>query len=315
VEVSVRALRLLASVTAIVSIAAGADVFSQSPTFEVVSIRQNIAEAAGGVRVGSNIEQRPDGGITFINIPVTTIIAYAYPASVPRETMNLPEWARRERYDVRATSTLASATIADRAAMLKAMLADRFKLAVHFEPREQPAFDLILARAGGSSGPGLTQTSTQCPTGAAGANSVAGSAPSPSSSATQSTDLKSPPPPCALRIVGQCPLQRDLAGQRGQSQPGDLLEGEATIATLAEMLRLPTRRFVVDKTGLAGTYRIALNFDMAATLIAPTLDPSRPSAGLSVFDAVERQLGLKLESSRVVGEALVIDRLERPTEN
>jgi len=309
----VRALRLLASVSAIVSIVAGADVFTQSPTFEVVSIRQNIPEAAGGLPVGSNIEQRPDGGITFINIPVTTIIAYAYPASVPRETINLPEWARRDRYDVRATSTLTSATVVDRAEMLKAMLADRFKLAVHFERREQPAFDLILARAGGPLGSGLTQTSTQCPIGGAAANAVAGSAPSPSSSATKSTDLKSPPPPCALRIVGQSPLQRDLG--RGQGQTGDLLEGEATMATLAEMLRLPTRRFVVDKTGLAGTYRIALNFDMAATLIAPTLDPSRPSAGLSVFDAVERQLGLKLESSRVVGEALVIDRLERPTEN
>lgn len=308
-----RALPLLASASVFVSISAGADVFSQSPTFEVVSIRQNIPQAAGGVPVGSSIEQRPDGGITFINIPVATLIAYAYPASVPRETVNVPEWARRERYDVRATSTLKSATVADRSAMLRAMLADRFKLVVHFEPREQPAFDLVVARAG-SLGSGLTQTNAQCAAGGAAANAVAGSAPLPSS-ATQSADLKSPPPTCTLRIVGQSPLQRDLSGRGGQGQPGDLLEGEATIATLAEMLRMPARRFVVDKTGLAGTYRIVLNFDMAATLIAPTLDPSRASAGLSVFDAVERQLGLKLESSRVVGEALVIDRLERPTEN
>jgi uncharacterized protein (TIGR03435 family) len=308
-----RALPLLAAASAFVSISAGANVFSQSPTFEVVSIRRNIPQAAGGVPVGSDIERRPDGGIAFINIPVATIIAYAYPASGPRETVNLPEWARRERYDVRATSTLKSATVADRSAMLRAMLADRFKLVVHFEPREQPAFDLVVARAG-SLGSGLTQTNAQCAAGGAAANAVAGSAPLPSS-ATQSADLKSPPPTCTLRIVGQSPLQRDLSGRGGPGQPGDLLEGEATIATLAEMLRMPARRFVVDKTGLAGTYRIVLNFDMAATLIAPTLDPSRPSAGLSVFDAVERQLGLKLESSRVVGEALVIDRLERPTEN
>jgi uncharacterized protein (TIGR03435 family) len=312
-----RALGFIVSAGTFVGIAAAVDVFSQSasatPTFEIVSIRRNVSAETGGARGGSRVEQRPDGGITFINSPVVTLIAYAYPTSVPRETMNLPEWARREGYDVRATSTLKSATIADRSAMLRAMLADRFKLIVHFEPREQPGFDLVLARAGGPLGSGLTQTNARCPAGGAAANAVAGSAPSPSS-ATQSTDLRSPPSPCALRIVGQSPLQRDLSG-RGQGQPGDLLEGEATIATLAEMLRMPARRFVVDKTGLAGTYRIVLTFDMAATMIAPTIDPSRTNAGLSVFDAVERQLGLKLESSRIFGEALVIDRLERPTEN
>ena len=42
---------------------------------------------------------------------------------------------------------------------------------------------------------------------------------------------------------------------------------------------------------------------------------SDPGGVPSVFTAVQEQLGLKLESSRLATNALVIDRLERPTEN
>jgi uncharacterized protein (TIGR03435 family) len=301
-----------------VSIASAVDVFSQSPNatrhFEVVSIRRNMSEQNGGGPTGSTVEQRPDGSITLLNTSVAALIARAYPTSVPRETIKLPEWARRERYDVRATSSLTLATTDDRIAMLQALLADRFRLVVHFEPREQPAYDLVVARPASPLGPGLVQSNTQCPSDRGTANAPVANAVSKPSSVPQTTDLKSPPPPCALRIVGQSMVQRDQTGP-GQGQAGDLLEGEATIATLADMLRVAVGRFVVDKTGLAGTYRVVMNFDMAATRIGPTIAPSRTNGGPSVFEAVERQLGLKLESSRVLGEALVIDRLERPTEN
>ena len=40
-----------------------------------------------------------------------------------------------------------------------------------------------------------------------------------------------------------------------------------------------------------------------------------PDAGPSVFSAVQEQLGLKLESSKAMVDYLIIDRLERPTEN
>lgn len=185
--------------------------------------------------------------------------------------------------------------------MLRAMLADRFKLTVHLEPREQPAFDLVLARPDGTLGPGLTRVDLQCP--------PAGSAANLPTSAPPLSALKAPPPPCTFRIVGRNPIQTDREGT-----PGDLLEGEVTMATLAQALRLPARRFVTDKTGLAGTYRVEMRFDMVTTLGAPTTAPSPGGAGVSVFDAVQKQLGLKLESSRASGEALVIDRVERPTE-
>jgi uncharacterized protein (TIGR03435 family) len=70
----------------------------------------------------------------------------------------------------------------------------------------------------------------------------------------------------------------------------------------------------VDKTGLKGSYRIKVLFDRVFGGGAPDLAPA-PNAPPSVFAALPAQLGLKLESSKADREVLVIDRLERPTEN
>jgi uncharacterized protein (TIGR03435 family) len=86
------------------------------------------------------------------------------------------------------------------------------------------------------------------------------------------------------------------------------------MAALAESLRAWADRPVVDKTALAGTYRVVMNFDMFARLKMPSVAPSANEAA-SVFTALEQQLGLKLEASRQLRDALIVDRLERPTEN
>ena len=286
----------------------GIAVFSQTPpTFDVVSIRQTVPvpPVPGGLPFGSGVEERPDGGISLTNIQITTLLARAYPALGPRETINLPDWARSERYDVRATASLTAATPNDRSAMMRAMLADRFKLAVHFEKRERDGYALVLARQDGKLGPNLTVVDVPCP--------ADGSAPT-NAPPQPTVDLKLPPPPCTSRIVGAS--MRDRGGD-GQGQAGDLLEGIATMSNLARLLSTVMRgQPVVDKTGLAGTYRFGMNFDFNAAIMPPTLAP-RPDAPTfpSVRSALEGQLGLKVESSRVLGDALVIDSLERPTEN
>ena len=89
------------------------------------------------------------------NVPLTTLIARAYRGLRPADMVGLPEWARNERYDVSATSTLRQATADDRVAMMRAMLENRFKLAMHFEKREQPAYDLVVALSDGKLGSGL----------------------------------------------------------------------------------------------------------------------------------------------------------------
>ena len=104
---------------------AGADVLSQppggAPTFEVVSVRRNMDKGSGPTGfVPSRFDERPDGGISFEGALVNQLIARAYPAAGPREIVNLPEWTRNERYDVRATASLTAPTRDDRAAMLRA---------------------------------------------------------------------------------------------------------------------------------------------------------------------------------------------------
>jgi uncharacterized protein (TIGR03435 family) len=76
---------------------------------------------------------------------------------------------------------------------------------------------------------------------------------------------------------------------------------------------------VVDKTGLDGTYDISLHWmpDETQAFLAPPEQAAPPadSSGLSIFTAVQEQLGLRLESQKGPVEVLVIDRAERPSAN
>ena len=98
-----------------------------------------------------------------------------------------------------------------------------------------------------------------------------------------------------------------------QAQLGDVLEG-APIARLADLLRVSAGRVVVDKTGLAGSYHVTLNYDMMAARRPPSVTPA-PDSAPAVFTAIQEQLGLKLEPSRTPRDTLIIDHIERPTPN
>jgi uncharacterized protein (TIGR03435 family) len=76
--------------------------------------------------------------------------------------VGLPVWTRTELYDVKATSSLPRATADDQVTMLRAMLADRFKLALRTDLREQSVYDLVLARADGRLGPGMKPLDVDC---------------------------------------------------------------------------------------------------------------------------------------------------------
>src|SRR5215471_14678340 len=103
----------IATVTALVMIAA-ADVFAQTPTFDVVSIKRNTSGAIGN----NGSSERPDGSFTLLNAPVTGLIARAYRDNMPIPVDNvtgLPGWAavRGERYDIIAKSSLSRPATAD----------------------------------------------------------------------------------------------------------------------------------------------------------------------------------------------------------
>jgi bla regulator protein blaR1 len=71
-------------------------------------------------------------------------------------------------------------------------------------------------------------------------------------------------------------------------------------------------RPVVNQTGLTGNFDFALDW-VPDALVPPNADA--PPQGASFLAAVREQLGLKLESTKAPVRMLIIDHLERPTEN
>jgi uncharacterized protein (TIGR03435 family) len=91
-----------------------------------------------------------------------------------------------------------------------------------------------------------------------------------------------------------------------------------TMAALADTLQEIASRDidvpVVDQTGLAGSFDLKLDWVPAVRLVAGQLPVE--SAGPTLFEAMEVQLGLRLESKKLPLPVVVIDRVERvPTEN
>jgi len=91
------------------------------------------------------------------------------------------------------------------------------------------------------------------------------------------------------------------------------------MSNLARLLRGRVGRPVIDRTGLEGSYDLELesSSDLGLRQASPgsagadTLTPD----GLSLFTAMQEQLGLRLEASRGDVDVLVIDHVERPTPN
>lgn len=121
-------------------------------------------------------------------------------------------------------------------------------------------------------------------------------------------------------------------GPDGKSRPGFDSEGRDGMTTLtaqaaqmegfAQYLTRQVGRSVVDQTGLKDNYDFTLKWspdeNRATAGAGPEgadAPPAADNSGPSIFTAIQEQLGLKLESSRGPVEALVIDHVERPTEN
>lgn len=289
-----------AVLAAVLAVVVSTDGLAQAPApsaglaFDVVSIKRASENPSGPVTSG--VSDRPDGGITATRVPVTTLINRAYRL----ETAGLPAWATNERFDVIATADRKGATAEERSAMLKAMLADRFKLLAHVENREYATYDLVLAREDGRLGPGLKRIEADCAAvnaerEAARMVALAAGVPPPDVPRPGPTG---PLPPCFLR---------NYFGR---------VEGQVIMDSLASMLNFATRPAqVVNKTGLSGSYEIAMEFDPTPIQSGPTVTPPAAGDKPSVFTALQEQLGLKLVPSRTARPTLIVDRIERPTEN
>ena len=121
-----------------------------------------------------------------------------------------------------------------------------------------------------------------------------------------------PRPPLA---PGQKYCERTISGLK----PSVQADG-ATLDEFSKLLRMVLGRPVIDKTGITGRFDLRVEFAREGTELAaihlvgppPASDPAGPP---EIFTALQEQLGLRLESGRGPVDTLVIDHIERPSEN
>jgi uncharacterized protein (TIGR03435 family) len=114
---------------------------AQPEAFEVASIKP-VHYAGGPLRVKANVLP---AGINFENVTLRLCIQRAY--AVKPYQVTGPEWINTERYTIVAKAG-GPATEERLMRMLATLLADRFKLAFHKEPREIPVYALVVAKSG-----------------------------------------------------------------------------------------------------------------------------------------------------------------------
>jgi uncharacterized protein (TIGR03435 family) len=217
------------------------------------------------------------GGRVRMEGPLIVLLAAAY--EVTGRITGGPDWLRIDDYAVEARAAT-DVPRSEMRRMLRTLLRERLNLAVHRETAEEDGFALVVAQEG-KLGPQLRKTSVDCATRIA---AIGQGKPLP--------DLPQ--------------LANGMAPCISRPRSGDLVSGGMTIDLLAGYLSGEAGRRVVNRTGLDGYYEMTLRHrdERDADSDLPT-----------VFAALAEQLGLRLRPERITVEILVVDRVERPTDN
>lgn len=264
----------------------------KTPEFEVASIKAYKQE---GENIRIMVRFTADG-IDASGVSLQLLIRQAYGIE-DNQIIGISGWMDSEQYDVQAKinpsdiETLGKLPFAEankvRQRMLQALLADRFKLAVHRETRDLPVYALVIAK-GGIKMHEATAGDTY-------ANGFKG------------------------------PDGKSGAGMMRMG-PGELTGQALPIGSLVSMLSQQSGHHVIDKTGLTGKYDFALKWAPGegetpmfkgppggpAGAAPPPADDSN---GPSLFTALQEQLGLKLDSQKGPVDVVVIDHAEKPSAN
>ena len=251
--------------------------------FEVASIKLNRSSEAR-VRIGAR-----GGRFTATNIPLQSLLTRAYKIK-DIQLSGAPTWLISDRYNIEA-KVEGDANPDEMRAMLQALFKDRLKLRSHREMKDMPILALVVEKPGklkGSEGECAPGTTSQM----------------------------------APRKRGD-PLTVPCG--RFTMFDGHLLGAKIGIGQLIDPLSQLTGRIVRDETNLTGKYDINVEYtperrQLPAPLAGSTTDlPPVPQAadpgGPPLFTAIQDQLGLKLESKTEPVEIMVIDHIERPSDN
>ena len=266
------------------AVAFAVNCLSAQPSFEAASIKLNT-----GVSKGTGSVDLLPGRVRAENVLVRGLIQNAYDVR-PFQIVGGPGWIDSIRYDIDAKAA-GNAPPAELRRMLQALLEERFQLRAHRETREVPVYVLSPAKGGLK----LAPAKESCSVEDEGAPPVPGS-----------------PRPCG-RIFARITLPDARLDGAGISMPG-------LTRLLANLLWRP----VVDNTGYTGKFDVHIDFaaDDALGLLSSPYRPDTPPpvernepGSVSIYTAMRQQLGIKLEAAKGPAETIVIDRIERATEN
>jgi uncharacterized protein (TIGR03435 family) len=264
-----------------------------SVSFEAASVKRN----ASGER-NTSVRRLPGGRFTATNVPIALLLQMAYQLQ-QFQIQGSPPWLRADRFDIVARldgdppTPPVGSTEPDRVMLaLQTLLADRFKLSIHWETQELPIYALMLARADGKLGPNIRPAAVDC-TAAAAATAAAAK---------------------EGRTVNTNTPDRVSCGMRNSN--GRIMFGGYPMSFFANGLANEVNRAVVDRTGLTGNWDFELTYTRERVR-RPDVTDAAPapsdSDGASIFTALQEQLGLRLDATKGSVGVLVIDRVEPPT--
>ena len=227
---------------------------------------------------GWSYGSQPGGRWSMRNSVISTVIREAYPAESKR-LVGVPDWVEREPYDIDAKAEGEASEDRIRL-MLQSLLAERFRFAGHYAPVEEAVFELVTSQSDDRRRDAILPSALDCDV-----IRAARRAGKP----FEGTPPVNGAPPCGW-----------------SSTNGQIYRfGGVTMSVFAQTLN-PDGRVVIDKTGLPGHYEFTLRYSRE---IDTTDDLP------SIFVALPEQLGLRLVPGKSMLRAVIVDRIERPTEN
>ena len=257
--------------------------------FEVVSIKPN-SQGGTDVQGLGDIRMLPGGRMIAEKVLLRYFIQNAY-ALKPFQLSGGPSWIDSAHYDIDAKAT-GNANGAEMRLMMQTLLEDRFQLKIHRETKEMPVYELSAPKGD------LKLIRSKNGVCVASNPNAPPAPPSPGR-----------PGPCGRAMVSMSPSGARLSGEN------------ISVAELVRVLSNILGRTVIDKTAFTGTFDAHLEFapdEALAGIPRPPAQRPTPTADLappSIFTVIQEQLGLKLESAKGGAEVLVIDHIERPTDN
>jgi uncharacterized protein (TIGR03435 family) len=269
---------------------AAAQAPAQKPKFEVASIKRNLSvqRGGGGGRRGDRFALR--------NATVTALVQYAFrPADgqlLSQQIIGGPEWIHTDRFDIEAKmgGPVPSVTHEQVQAMVQSLLEDRFLLRWHRETRDLPVYDLAVAKGGVKMRQSADQTPIHSNKADVFFNSFAG--------------RSAPLPRGTIRLA------------RGSDRSA-LHANAVPVAALVTLLQGQADRIVFDKTGLTALFDFDIEYKNEATAPRAVSGGGSPPGAQpppSLFTSLG-ELGLRLEPSKAPLPVIVIDSVQRPTEN